>query len=357
MEEVTTVVLGLEEPEVAEEVMHFLDRSGGSRVVATASDGRQLSEAIRQLEPDAVIASPAVVVGAGLRDSVFLALETAESVRALREAIRAGARGFFIWPGDRDALAGAAAGLARRLPDASTSKGSVWTVFGPRGGAGTTFVATHLASALLDDDTRPLLIDLDLAFADLTHALGVPADREPRTLADLVPVIAELLPKHLEEAAWHHPSGLRALLAPVDLSVSEALDGTAVVEILDRARSVSGRVIVHVPRGLDAAARAALGNSERVVLVLHPDVLAVRGARRAMEQMGLRDRAVAAVTASRRGEFAVSDIEKLLGCPVVVIPSDPAVPEAQDRGELVPLRGRTGKAFSRLVEVLEGGAA
>ena len=56
MDQVTRVVLALEAPEVAEEVMHFLDRSGRARVVATAFDDRQLSEAIRQLEPDAVIA-------------------------------------------------------------------------------------------------------------------------------------------------------------------------------------------------------------------------------------------------------------------------------------------------------------
>lgn len=36
-----TVVLGLEEPE---EVIHFLDRSGGARVIATAGDRQQPGE-------------------------------------------------------------------------------------------------------------------------------------------------------------------------------------------------------------------------------------------------------------------------------------------------------------------------
>ncbi|MGZ4132750.1 MAG: hypothetical protein ACXVWF_06865 [Actinomycetota bacterium] len=47
MDGVARVVLGLEEPEVAEEVLHFLDRSGRARVVAAASDDRQLTEAVR----------------------------------------------------------------------------------------------------------------------------------------------------------------------------------------------------------------------------------------------------------------------------------------------------------------------
>ena len=81
------VVLGLDEREVAEEVMHFLDRDG-ARVVATAEDPRQLHAAIQQLEPDAVIASPRLVrSGPSMNGSVLLALDTAESVRSLRTSI------------------------------------------------------------------------------------------------------------------------------------------------------------------------------------------------------------------------------------------------------------------------------
>ena len=67
MDQVARIVLALEAPEVAEEVMHFLDRSGRARVVATAGDDRQLAEAIRQLEPDAVVAEPAMLGGAHRR--------------------------------------------------------------------------------------------------------------------------------------------------------------------------------------------------------------------------------------------------------------------------------------------------
>ena len=67
MQEVARVVLALEANEVAEEVMHFLDRSGTARVVGTAADDRQLIEAVRQLEPDAVVAHPSLVDPASVR--------------------------------------------------------------------------------------------------------------------------------------------------------------------------------------------------------------------------------------------------------------------------------------------------
>ena len=58
MDEVARIVLALETPDVAEEVMHFLDRTGRARVVGTAVDAAQLAEAVRQLEPSGPGAHP-----------------------------------------------------------------------------------------------------------------------------------------------------------------------------------------------------------------------------------------------------------------------------------------------------------
>ena len=88
-DEVARVVLALESPEVAEEVMHFLDRSGRARVVGTAVDTRQLAEAVRQLEPDAVVAAPALAPArTDLNGSALLAVDTTQSIATLRRALR-----------------------------------------------------------------------------------------------------------------------------------------------------------------------------------------------------------------------------------------------------------------------------
>jgi enamine deaminase RidA (YjgF/YER057c/UK114 family) len=81
MENVARVVLAVDEHEVAEEVMHFLDRTGGAHVVATAVDERQLVEAVRQLDPDAVVASPSLLRrGTPPGGRPVLAVDTRESV-------------------------------------------------------------------------------------------------------------------------------------------------------------------------------------------------------------------------------------------------------------------------------------
>ena len=147
MDNMARVVLALEAHDVAEEVMHFLDRSGRARVVATAADDRQLAEAVRQMDPDVVIAQPSLASPAPIRCRVLLALDTNESVASLRAALTSGAAGFYVWPAERDELVTAAA-AALASPVAVDRRATVVAVHGARGGVGTTFVATHLAAAL-----------------------------------------------------------------------------------------------------------------------------------------------------------------------------------------------------------------
>ena len=106
MEGQTRIVLGLEAHHLAEEVVHFLDRTGGGRVIATASDGLELARVARERSADVVVASPRLLPSAGSMDGIpFVALDTSESVAVLKEALQAGARGFYLWPSERHELA------------------------------------------------------------------------------------------------------------------------------------------------------------------------------------------------------------------------------------------------------------
>jgi pilus assembly protein CpaE len=354
VDDVTRVVLGLEQPGVAEEVMHFLDRGGRARVVATASDERQLAEAVRQLEPDAIVASPGLARLAGsISGGVLLALDTAESVRSLRGAIRAGARGFYVWPSEREELAGA---TARALPSADRvagKRGLVLAVYGPRGGSGTTFLATHLAAALARRDRSCVLVDLDLAFADVTHAVGAPTDEPLRTIADIIPLVDELSTRHLDEILWAHADGFRVLLAPGDQVAAARIDADAVRSTIDAVAARTDIVVLHVPRGMDDVTRAGLGSAARVVLVLQLDVLSFRAAKRAVSSMRLDDRCDFVVNLARRSEIVPADVERAFGKPAAaVIPVDRNARRAQDRGRLLSFRGRTGRAIDRLADRL-----
>jgi pilus assembly protein CpaE len=346
VDDAARIVLGLEEHDVAEEVMQFLDRGGRVRVVATAVDPRQLGEAIRQLEPDAVVAQPSMVSAASLNGSALLALETRESVRSLRSAIAAGARGYYVWPADRDALAGAA-GQTRTLPDARERSARVIAVHGARGGVGTTFVATHLAAALGRRGLRTAIVDLDLAFADLTAVLG--ADDEARTVSQLAPVAGE---GPLTDVLWAHPEGFRAAFAPAP---GQGVEPNEVQRVVTALAAEAETVVLHLPRPPDDLARWAFGFADLAMEILSLDVLSFRDAARAVTVLGDDDHVAFVVNRSQRAEITPADVVRVFGRrPLAVLPHDRSVAAAQDHGRLLPRRGRTGRAFDRLAASCAG---
>jgi pilus assembly protein CpaE len=351
---VARVVLAMEAYEVAEEVMHFLDRSGCARVVATAVDDRQLAEAVRQMEPDAVIAQPALVTSATMRGPILLALETHESIAALRSAVAAGARGFFVWPADREQLA-SAAGACVSAPAPGVRRATVIGVHSSRGGAGATFVATHLAAALSRAGRDCILIDADPVFADVTAALGAPSEGV-HTFGDLLPLAGELTAEHLRDALWAHASGMRVLLSPTPQEAASvtAADLRGVVQV---AASTADAVVVHLPRALGELARAGVEASDRILEVLSLDVMCLRAAKRALESLGAlgaQQQLGFVVNRAARGEITSHDVERVFGArPLAVFGNEPAVSRAQDHGSLLPARGRMARAFDRLAaEVL-----
>ena len=343
------IVLGLEEHDVAEEVMHFLDRTGRARIVATASDEQQLVQAVRQLEPDAVVASTGLVTER-LPGRPLLALETAESIRSLRTAIRFGASGYFVWPREREALAIAATRLRR--PAEVAAGAPVVAVLGGSGGVGATFVATHLAAALARRSVDCALVDLDVAFAGLSGPLGAPLDGVP-TASDLVRFGEDLGPEQVREMLWRHPEGFGVLLSPgrVDPDLGPVVYGRAISAL---AQAVSF-VVLHVPREVVPLTRTALAAADPVIVVARLDVASFRDARRVLDATGIEERARIVVNRAVRAEVTPADVERVFGSPpLVVIPVDRRVPKEQARGRVLPRRGRAGRELDRLARTLLG---
>src|SRR5918999_529118 len=220
----TTVVLGLEDPALQEEVLHFLDRLPRVRVVGAVADGPGLAREVRRRQPEATVASPGVLESApDLDGAALLVVSQVENTEALRTALRVGASGFYLWPEERDGLGRDTERAARPPSREAVSPGRVVAVHAPRGGAGCTFLATNLAAACADRDADTVLVDLDQFGADVTAALGVrPEDAVP-TIADVVLLVVTL-----------DVLGLRAARRAVDL--------LAGLEVEDRCWLVLNRV-------------------------------------------------------------------------------------------------------------------
>lgn len=355
MDQVARIVLALEATDVAEEIMHFLDRSGRARVVATAEDDRQLVEAVRQLEPDAVVAEPAMLADR-LTAGTVLAVDTHESITSLRAAIRAGAAGYFLWPKEREALVRAAAAAVRSARQ-TAGRGTVVAVHGGRGGAGVTFTATHLAAAFARRGSS-ILIDADPVFGDVAHALGAPGGDDGaavHTFADAAALGADLGPEQLRGALWQHDSGVLALLPPPpDEAMRLGPEDLRVV--VEAAAGAADAVVLHLPRGLGSMTLAGVQTADRMVEVLTLDVMSFRAASRAIEAFAplhLEGRVGYVVNKAARSEITPGDVRRVFGePPLAVLPFERSVRASRERGRLLPGRGRTARRFDRLAMAL-----
>jgi len=69
--------------------------------------------------------------------------------------------------------------------------------------------------------------------------------------------------------------------------------------------------------------------------------------------LGLDGRIDVVVNRAARSDVTASDVERVLGrVPLGVIPADGRIATAQQRGELVPFRGRVGKQLTRIADAL-----
>jgi Flp pilus assembly CpaE family ATPase len=343
----TRALIAIRDLAFHQEVLDHLERDPRIDVVGAVTEPEALFRLERVATPHVTVTCPVLTrdvrhpSSAGRRANLLVVGEEM-TVTMLRDAIDAGARAVFAWPEERDDLARSIASTRADEEAASSSRGQVVAVFGPRGGSGTTFLASHLAAALVEEGRRCALVDLDGSFADVSVALGIEPGRDVRTIADLLPVAGELAPDHVQDALFQHPRGFAALLAPPEPSGLPELPAgiyTAAISLLALAHDV---VVLHTPRSLDEIAKAGLSMADEILLVISPDLFSLYSARRAMSALGLPDaseRCNIVINPMARGEVRTKEIERVLGMrPKAAVRFDPAVGRAQDRGQLLGAR-------------------
>jgi pilus assembly protein CpaE len=279
------------------------------------------------------------------------------TVPVLRAAIHAGAHAVFAWPEEREEFLGTLTSVRTRRPSHDAGRGQVIAVHGARGGAGVTFLATNLAASFAGRGLRTALVDLDVRFSDVSAALGIGPDDGARTVMDLVPVMDELSPEHLDDAVFSHPRGFSALLAPPEAADAEIVRPglyRGAIALLAGANDV---VVLHLPRAVDWVARVGFDIADRVLLVTTLDLFSLYGAKRTMTLLGREvpsERWQVVLNKPMKSVLNESDVERVLGLrPAATVRFDPRVRRSQERGELLPDRaGGIGKDVRRLAALL-----
>jgi pilus assembly protein CpaE len=342
----TRILPAVGDPDAVRSLTSLLGQLPDAEPVTPVSDSTQLVDTLARLAAESVDELPEVVVvherigpvpalelvrEVALRfPAVGVILVTTDASPGLfAAAMDSGARGLVTLPLTYDdltsrvqAVAQWSAGVRRHLGhggDVFTGAGgTVVTVSGAKGGVGATLTAVQLALAAQASGRSTALVDMDLQTGDIASYLDV---QFRRSVVDLA-AIADITPRVLAEAVFRHDTGVALLLAPGDGERGEEVTDRAARQIVAALRSRYEVVVIDCGAQLSGAGAAAVETADRALLVTTPDVVAVRGAKRAVRmwdrlQIRKAEETTVVVNRHNRGtEIQPSLIQKITGTAV-----------------------------------------
>lgn len=273
-----------------ENVIRSLNFHPNIEIVATASNGEQAIEFARKTKPDVVLMDvnmpdmDGITATTGVKKVVpytqVIILTVQDDVDYMRKAMLAGARDFLTKPPMIDDLIQAVEGasaiartersktiqasrIARSVAQPVTRRGHIITIYGPKGGVGCTTIASNLAVALSDDETRVVLVDADLLYGDVAVYFN---EHSVNTLADLTPRAQDLDPEVIEDVLITHSSGVKLLSAPRPEDAEEINSGQF-SDLINYLRTMFTYVIIDTSTKLSDITIAALDASDLLILI------------------------------------------------------------------------------------------
>ncbi len=160
----------------------------------------------------------------------------------------------------------------------------VVAVFSPKGGVGTTTIATNVAiAAVARRPDKVILVDLALQFGGIATHLNLDPQQ---TLADVVrDETAMREPELLRTYATRHDSGLHVLAAPAAPEVAEAISPAHVAQILESLLEGYEMIVIDAGSTLDERTLTIFEAAESVILPITPEIGALKAMQALLEYL------------------------------------------------------------------------
>ncbi|MFU8827255.1 MAG: AAA family ATPase, partial [Brevefilum sp.] len=149
-----------------------------------------------------------------------------------------------------------------------------YTVFSPKGGAGTTTIATNLAISLhntLKEDV--LLIDGKHLFGHVALYLNL---RTANSITDLIAHAGMLDQRLIEQVVVKHMSGIYVLPSPNSISQAQGVRPEDLYKVIQSLQSVYPNIIIDGGNHLDENTVTYMDASDKILLVFNPDLASMR---------------------------------------------------------------------------------
>ena len=201
------------------------------------------------------------------------------------QAMRCGCSEYLIKPFQPEQVLDSLAHvLARRRGGLQGQKGRVITLMGAKGGTGVTSLAMHLALTLVQKNQQKcLLVDQHPALGDVSLYLGLA--RHQYSFYELVHNMDRLDADLLQGFLLQHASGLNVLDSPEMIHALPGASPDAIEHTLAFLADNYQFVIIDCPPGLTEDTCAAIRQSDRVAIIITPELPAIHNAIRALKYL------------------------------------------------------------------------
>lgn len=287
------------------------------KVVGSAGNGREGVQLAKELKPDIVLMDINMPDMDGLEAAsrVTKAVPTAGVIMMsvqddpdyMQKAMLAGARMFLNKPVSMDHLYNTIRSVYQQMepfreqfknmanniiinaPNDKKEKtagdraGHIIGVYSPQGGSGKTTIATSIASGLMKEGIKTLLVDCDLEFGDVTAFLNL---RSQSTLVDLVANVDDIDIEYFENIVMTHDSGLKVLLGPPKPDIGAEIRDTApeaVARVLEMISGYYDFIVLDLPSSVSQVTASLLELSSKIVLIVTPTLPAIRNVRNILD--------------------------------------------------------------------------
>ena len=256
--------------------------------------GESQVQAVRALGPELIILDLEESQELGLQlaqylvemnpAQLFIATGPVLSGEQLMQAMRAGVSDYLTKPVLADDLRAATVRVAQKLRKTDGEKqrqpGRILSFFSPKGGGGSTTLATNLA-ILIQRTTKgkTLLVDLDLELGESALVLGM----QPRfNLVDFAENFRRMDAGLLASYIDHHSSGIDLLSAPFKPEAAEGITADQIRRILAFLRQHYDYIIVDTARSFAPTTMAVFEQADLVFIVSTADLASLRNIQRGM---------------------------------------------------------------------------
>lgn len=199
-------------------------------------------------------------------------------------SMRAGAREFIIQPFKKEELTNALNNYLDFKERSSMGKGrdgKIISVFGVKGGVGTTTIATNLAVLLKKKSNKDvILVDFNFKLGNAALYLSI----KPKfSIMDVALNLNNIDGARLKKSLPKHSTGVSMLPGPPRLEDSESLKGIQVEKILTLLKNLYDFVIIDTSREFDDLNIKALDSSDLILAIANIEIATIYNAKSCLD--------------------------------------------------------------------------